>query len=894
MALSKALGLGGFANLGFIDFSVLRKQFSRLEFQQISRGCSFAAKTSILYHMPISTNRQLLTAVFILLSLNVLAQTSIKGVVRDLNNTPVEKVSVILLNKQHSTTTDTTGAFLFSDLPPGKYTIRFTHTGFAADQKTLTLNQGETRVVDLVLVPSTEQLQTVEITGRKEAGYKNTNSFIGSKTATPLKEVPQAISYVTKELMQDQSAVRVGDVVKNFSGVNQFTFYDDLTIRGFRINGGSTTQLLNGMRTFTGFWKQPMVNYLERVEVIKGPASALFGNASPGGTVNRVTKKPLEENRKSLSFTTGSFNTTRALADFTGPLNDQKTILYRLNLGYENAQSFRDLQFDKNIVIAPSISFLPTSRTRLNFDAVYNKSNSRLDRGQSVFDGTDQKALYTTPTSLALNAVNDHLDEENFTVMTSLTHQFSSKLAFNLSYLRTGYIQDLVENRSANSYAVDSSGAPIGNLVARQAFIRQSKQFSDNVSAYLTYDLNTGKLAHKLLLGYDYAQSTLPPGSSQQTANGYLKKDGTAGAYNAKKKDDYVFYNYKVTDAKGKPIRNRAGTADSVRYIPKPNVPSYDLILRNNQLEDMTKYIFTTAANSATVPVFGGLSGFYAQDQVKLGPVQVLLGVRYELYTDKANYKTDSVRNVRQHAFLPRIGVVYTLTHNVNIYGIYTEGYNPQDPAVQANRLTGGPFDPITSNLVEGGLKTEWLSGRLTANLAVYRIRQKGTLYNASDAGNPDLMIQVGEEEAKGVELDVTGQIAPNWDVVVTYAYNDAKITSSGKADEALIGVQKPNAPKQQGNVWTKYTIPAGPIKGFGIGAGANFVTERNVSLSKTQNLPGYALLNAALYYKVNKVQVQFNLNNIGNKVYWVGGYDYLRLFPGAPRNWQTTVSYTF
>ncbi|HEU4552672.1 MAG TPA: TonB-dependent receptor [Chitinophaga sp.] len=844
--------------------------------------------------MPSFTNRQLLTAVFTFLSINAFAQTAIKGTVRDINNIPVQKVSVTLLNKQHSTVTDTAGAFSFIGLPAGKYTIRFSHTGLTPDQKSISLGNGETRVVDMVLVPSTEQLQTVEITGRKESGYKNTNSFIGSKTATPLREVPQSISYVTKELMQDQSAVRVGDVVKNFSGVNQFTFYDDLTIRGFRINGGSTTQLLNGMRTFTGFWKQPMVNYLERVEVIKGPASALFGNASPGGTVNRVTKKPLEEARKSLSFTTGSFNTTRALADFTGPLNDEKTILYRLNLGYENAQSFRDLQFDKNIVIAPSISFLPTPKTRLNFDAVYNKSNSRLDRGQSVFNGTDQQALYTTPISLSLAAVNDHLDEETFTVMTSLTHQFSSRLAFNLSYLRTGYIQDLVENRSANAYAVDSSGAPISNLVARQAFIRQSKQFSDNISAYLTYDANTGKLAHKLLLGYDYAQNTLPPGSSQQTASGYLKKDGTAGAYNPRKKDDYVFYNYKVTDTHGRPIRNSAGTGDSVMYIPRPNTPSYDLIRRNNQLEDMTKYVFSTASNSATIPVFGSLSGIYAQDQVKLGPVQVLVGVRYEQYTDKANYKTDSVKNVRQHAFLPRIGAVYTLNHNINIYGIYTKGYNPQDPAVQANRLTGGPFDPIESNLVEGGLKTEWLGGRLTANLAVYRIRQKGTLYNASDPNNPDLMVQIGEEEAKGVELDVAGKLAPNWDIVASYAYNNAEITASGKSDADLVGVQKPNAPRQQGNLWTKYTISAGPIKGFGIGAGANFVTERNLSLNKVQNIPGFALLNAALYYKVNKVQVQFNLNNITNKVYWVGGYDYLRLFPGTPRNWQATVSYTF
>ncbi|GAA0538706.1 TonB-dependent siderophore receptor [Chitinophaga japonensis] len=835
--------------------------------------------------MPFFTHKRFLTAVFTVFSFSGFAQTVIKGVVRDINNAPLPHVTVIVLNKKHTATTDSSGAFLLRYLPAGKHTIRFSHTGFGMEERNINLAPDEMKVVNITLLPATEQLQTVEITGRRESGYKNTNSFIGSKTATPLREVPQAISYVTKELMQDQSAVRMGDVVKNFSGVNQFTFYDDLTIRGFRINGGSTTQLLNGMRTFSGFWKQPMVNYLERVEVIKGPASALFGNASPGGTVNRVTKKPLEEARKSLSFTTGSFNTARALADFTGPLNKDKTILYRLNLGYENAQSFRDLQFDKNLVVAPSISFLPTEKTRINFDAVYNKSNSRLDRGQSVFNGTDQQALYTTPISLSLSAVNDYLNEETYMVTASLVHQFNSRLAFNLAYLHTGYMEDLLENRSANAYAVDSAGKPINGLVARQAFIRKSPQNSDNVSAYFTYDLNTGKLAHKLLLGYDYAQSVVPPGASQQTASGYLRTNGTAGAYNPARASDYVFYNYTYKTASGN---------DTTIRIPKPNVPSYDLVKKNNQLEDMSKYIFTTATNSATIAAFSSLNGFYMQDQVKLGNLQVLLGLRYELYINKANYKTDSVKNVTQHAFLPRVGLVYSVTKNINAYGIYTQGYNPQDAAIQGNPIYGGPFDPIESNLIEGGLKTEWLNGRLSANLAVYRIRQKGTLYLGSDPNNPDLRIQIGEEQAKGVELDVTGQIAPHWDIVVTYAYNDAVITEAGKADSTKIGEQKPNAPKQQGSIWTKYTIPAGPAKGLGLGIGGNFVTERNLSLNEVQTIPGYALLNAALYYKVNKVQVQFNMNNLTNKTHWVGGYDYLRLFPGAPRNWQATVSYTF
>ena len=129
-------------------------------------------------------------------------------------------------------------------------------------------------------------LQTVEVIGRNERSYKNTNSFIGTKTETPLKDIPQSIGYVTKELVRDQGATTVNEVVKNISGVNQYTFYNDFSIRGFRTTGNRNSgNLVNGMRAQTSLWKQQSLANIERVEVIKGPASALFGNAAPGGVI---------------------------------------------------------------------------------------------------------------------------------------------------------------------------------------------------------------------------------------------------------------------------------------------------------------------------------------------------------------------------------------------------------------------------------------------------------------------------------------------------------------------------------------------------------------------------------------------------------------------------------
>lgn len=812
--------------------------------------------------------RKLLIALLALCTGSSYGQSVVKGKVRDQENNLVPGVSV-MLGKGKNTITDVSGQFILNDLQPGKYTIRFTFVGYEPSSRIIDLKAGETRVVDIVLTSSAEQLQSVEITGRKESGYKNTNSFIGTKTATALKDVPQSISYVTKEMMADLQVMRIGEAVKYMSGVNQFSSYDDFTIRGFRTQNNSSVQLLNGLRTITGFWKQPLTNYLERVEVIKGPAAALFGNSSPGGVINRVTKKPLKDHRQSLSFTTGSYNTFRTLADFTGPLNESKTLLYRMNLGYENSQSFRDLQFDKNFIVAPSISFIPNDKTQVNFDMVYNRSMSRLDRGQAVFDNND---IHSTPISKSINAVNDYLNEDNLMITTSLTHKFSDKVQFNIAYLKTAWEEDLLEHRSANTYAKDSAGNNIPTLVEMQVFDRNRRVFSDNISTYFNFDVNTGAVSHKLLVGYDFAQSKTPWGGSQLTASGYRNSTNTgARSYNAAQPGQFMYE-----------------TVNGVRR-PVPNVPHVDLTaVSPYQLYDMSKYFYTKTAYD---PALSASHGVYVQDQIKLGKFQALLGLRYDAYRDWVNYEKPTEEVVKQDAIIPRLGLVYSVTKDINVYATYSKGYNPQTSVSLTNPDAGGPFDPINSNLIEVGAKGDFFRNRLSATVSVYRIQQENMLINAQESGKPDLLRAV-DIESKGVELDVKGQITADWYIIMAYAYNDIPIKASERAAE--VGRQSFGAPKHQGSFWTKYSFSSGALRGIGIGAGGNFVTERFMSLNVNQVLPAYQLLNAAVYYRIDKFQIQFNLNNVLNKTHWVGGYDYLRLFPGAPRNWLTSVAYTF
>jgi len=808
-------------------------------------------------------------------------QYNLQGRVSGTENTAIHAVTISLQPTAKQTTTLQDGSFSFTNLAQGEYTLQVRAMGYITKQQKVYIG-AQTAFQHIILNPSQEVLQTVEVTGRTERQYKNSTSYGATKVAADIKDVPQSIQYVTKELMADQGAVRMTDIVKNVSGVNQHTFYDDVTIRGFRNQGGvgsnSSNQLFNGLRTFNGFWRQSLLNYLERVEVIKGPAAALFGNVNPGGTINKVTKKPLDTARHSVNFQLGNYNTLRTNIDLTGPVNEKKTVLYRLNVGYENANSFRDLMFDKNVVIAPSISYIPSDRTRINVDAVYNKSNSRLDRGQSIFGSND---LHSTPISLNVADINDYLNEETYLVTTSLSHKLNDWLTFNSSYLRTGYRQDLFEHRST-AFAVDKQGKTIENLALRRASQRRNEQFSDSFTGYLTADVQTGKVDHKLILGYDFNSSTIPVGSSQMDAAGYRLKDGTVTSkYVPKDSAKYEFYKY------------------NGQMIPLPNVPSYDLSQNTHSLLSVNGYVYAPNNTDVVVPFNSNQHSIYVQDFISFNRLKVLLGLRWDTYITTLNYTKANEEKVTQHSIQPRIGATYAITPAINAYATYTTGYNPQDARSQ-NALAGGPFDPMTSSLLEAGFKTEWFNRRLSATMSVYSIAQRNVLYNALDAENPDRLIQIGKDKSKGVELDVVGNISPNLSVIATYAYNYARLEGANAgADTSYNNIQKPNSPKNQGSIWAKYQFTTGAVKGLGLGAGAYYVGKRTFGFQGQKSIvpsegPSYTLINAAVYYRISQVLLQFNMNNLTNKTHWVGGYDSSRLYPGSPKTWLLSLTYDF
>lgn len=814
----------------------------------------------------------LLSILFVLFINSVLAQTgSIQGKVTDQNGTPLEFVNVLIKNSSKGAISNSEGKFTIDGVNQESLILTASMIGFEPVSKQVQILKGEQTKIEFVLTESQLGLQTVEITGRREVGYDNKETFSATKTASLVKDVPSTINFVTKELILDQVAFTVNDVVKNVPGVNQFTFYNDITIRGFRIQGQRNSgTLLNGMRTFTSFWKPQLIPHIERVEVIKGPASALFGNASPGGSINRVTKKPLAENRKSITTSVGSFNTVRALADFTGAMTEDKKLLYRLNLGYENTDGFRDLQFSKNLVIAPSFAFLPTANTSLNFDLVYQDSKGRLDRGQAAFGNRD---LTTTPITTSLSAMNDYLNEVTLNSTVSLRHNFSENISLNSTYQLSSYSEDLLEHRTSNQFAALGDGTFDDTKVAMRVFIRKRTWNNNAFNNYFNAKYQVGKIKNTALVGYDYFRQELLPGGSQLQAQTYLLKNGgTTNSFRVANVDNYIL------DDSGNPATN---------------VSHFDLTSPvANGLQDMSKYIYTTDTYNQYLQQTHGI---YIQNQSEIGPLKILLGLRQEYFQDLLDYNSPEEEEVKQDALLPRVGLVYTLNPSINFYGTWVKGYQPQEAAGIINPDAGGPFDPLTSEMIEVGAKSEWFNKRVTGTLSLYQIVERGGLYNANDENNPELLVQLGEEQSKGIELNLTGNILPNWSIVAGYAFNDAKITQAD--DEAVIGRQKPNAPRNSANFWSKYVFEQGSFSGLGFGLGYNYVSERLgsiVSADQPDIFPSYGIVDAAVYYQMGKVQFQVNANNLLNKTHWVGGYDVLRAFPGSPRSVMTTVSYTF
>jgi len=818
-----------------------------------------------------------LLLLFSTFSLVTFAQIKVGGKVIDTQNQAVQKATIKFRNgkDQLNTSSDSLGNFSVVLPKTANYTIIVSAIGYSTFNRIYPLNGiGDLKLDAIVLQSTNEELQTVEVVGTNGKKYYGNYSFSATKTATLNKDIPQAISSVSKELIADRQAAVLADAVKNVTSVSQSSYYNQFSIRG--INQNEEGAIINGMRTRQYYFNQPLTNNLERIEVIKGPASATFSSVDPGGSINLVTKKPLTEDRKEISLSAGSFSTIRGALDFTGPLNTDKTLLYRLNVGYEDSKSFRDLQYRKGYLIAPSFSYIPNDRTSLNVEVVMNNSNSRLDRGQAIFGAIAGKTdLKSTPISFNMGASNDRFNSQDLMLMTNFSHSLTQDIVFNVAYMKQNWNEDLLEHRTTNAFGVDENNQPIPTLAAMRAVQRQQKWRTDNLSTYFSINANTFSLSHKLVIGYDRINTQKLRGGGENSAQGYRLKDGTiATRYDATKKDLYLF---KVVNGINAPV---------------PNVEHFNLATPTYTIKNLSDYVFTKTEIPAA---YNLVNAVYLQDQIKYHQLTLTLGLRQEWYEDYSNYKLATEKKIYQHKLLPRAGITYAINANINLYATYLQGYQPQgntSTLVIVPPPAGTNFKPLESDLKEIGAKSEWLNKSLMVNISVFEINQKNLLMNANDPLDVNRLIERGAQRSRGIEFEASGFIRSNWQFNAGYSYVDAIIKDDFNPD--LIGQRVQNTPKHSASLWTRYNFETHKLKGIGFGAGLQYSGTKLPLYIRDFVLPAYTLLDAALYYSPagSKMQLAVNMNNILNKTYWVGAQNYLRLFPGTPRNVMFNVTY--
>ena len=828
--------------------------------------------------------RPITTVLMLLFNLVLFSQAKITGTVVDEQGIPVYQATIMLKNADNTfgELTDKDGKFQIEALA-GEYTIEIRYLGFQSYRSTIEVSDNGTRDVgSIALAEGTEQLQSVEVLGRVRKDYNSDYSFSATKVAIKNKELPQAVATVTKELIEDRLAFQLPDAVKTVSNVSITGLYNHYNIRG--ITQADDGQVLNGMRTRQYYFLQPITSHLERVEVIKGPSSVTLSSADPGGTVNMVTKKPLTEKRGSVSLAAGSFATLRATADFTGPLNDSKTLLYRFNAAVQKANSFRDIVSNNAILITPSLSYVPDERTSLNVELIYNDAEGNLDRGQPIFDAVDENYdPNSTPITLNPGAINDFYKTKEIVFMISFSKKFTENFGLNAQYMKQTWDEDLQEHRAdAFRQAYDVEGNVVEDLIAMRYSERQQNWDTDNFSIFFDYDIKKDNLTNKILVGYDGSRWKRNIGGANSSRN-YLLNDGTTARFRPGISDPDDFQQ----------------TDDGLLV---PAVPHLDLTNPFNGIRNTNNYMisqFEIPANLTTS------NGIYLQNQFKVGKFSALVNLRYEWFTDIFDYKGDE-QEFKTNAFVPRLGVTYEVTSDISAYATYLEGFQPHTNTVSLNptaegffwTASPGRFDPLESSLLELGAKGEFLNGRIFANLAIFNITQKNILLG--DTFDLDNLTTRGEQRSRGFEADISGYVLPNLQLIASYGYNDATIEED--AIEEFVGERIGGAPEHNASFWGRYDFNSNsPLRGIGVGFGVQYVDERFTWYNPTYNtnrvlLPSYTVCEGAIFYRPNNAGIQLTLkvNNLFNETYWLGGLSPNRLAPGAPRNVLLNATYNF
>ncbi|WP_245587474.1 TonB-dependent siderophore receptor [Cylindrospermum stagnale] len=510
--------------------------------------------------------------------------------------------------------------------------------------------------------PTAEAETPIElvVTGEQDK-YRVIDATTATRTDTALRDTPQSIQVVPQQVLKDQQVLKLNDAVRNVSGVSSGDSFagtrDGFVIRGFSSSFGGNI-LTNGLGSngFTSGFNETA--NLERVEVLKGPASVLYGNLEPGGVINLVTKKPLFQPFYAAELQIGNNSFYRGAIDISNPLNIDKTASYRLNAAYENSGTFRN--FDQRIertFFTPVVSLQIGKQTDLTLEFSYLNDERPFDRGLIAIGNK----VVDTPYNRIFGEPDDVSKLEEISASYQLEHRFNENLKLRNTFRFLS--SDTFDYRADPQVLNAETGELQRNFRSNDDIARRYALQTD-----LTSKFKTGAVDHTLLFGVDFSRNT---------------SEGTQSRLPAGLTPSINIFN---------PIYNQTA---------RPGLSELTNVVRNNE----------DSANSL---------GFFLQDQIALANnLKLVLGGRFDFADQESKDNTsDTTSNQYNEAFSPRVGIVYQPTQPISLYASYSESFQPNF----ATKVDGSFLKPERGRQYEAGIRGEFLNNRLVTNLAAYQI----------------------------------------------------------------------------------------------------------------------------------------------------------------------------
>lgn len=663
--------------------------------------------------------------------------------------------------------------------------------------------------------------------------YNRLNATTATKTDTPIIETPVAIQVITRGVLADKQSTNLPDAVNgHVSGVVGRTgggfLYDNFIIRGLA-GSGFGDAYRNGL-----FNRQDIYDIanIERIDILKGPAAVLYGRIEPGGLVNYVTKRPLNTPYYSIQQQFGSYDQYRTLVDATGPIDKNKTLLYRLNGSYTDNQSFRDFVGNERFFVAPAFTWRPNEKFETNLELEYKHDRLNADYGIPAI-GSRPAAI---PITRNLKDGPQRQLMESTLVGFDWTYRFNEDWKITQRYLFKDWTLSGPTLFNFGGLQEVNNHFLLGRTASKG--VQDVMTHSGNLNLNGNFDLFGSK--HNLLIGVDGFLATTEAHAAENEAPSIDIFNPVYGQvdFNALTKENSFFYR--------KESWFGAYVQDQITLFDKLH------IMLGGRYDNVT-----TGGNFTTASLDAAKAGRSAQ---------------------------------KDDAFSPRAGILYQVQNWLSVYGSYTESFSGNNGFSSAS---GTKFDPQQGKQYELGLKAQTPDQRFSSTLAFFHLTKSNLLTDDPNQANPNFQILAGKIRSKGIELDLAGQITEHLNLLATYAYTQVNYTQDFSG---LKGNRLENVPRHQGSLWGTWQFNNAFKVGLGVvavGKRAGDSFDNSFTLPGYVRMDAMAAYTYRIGQ--HNLTAQVNINNLLDKEYFAnsdGGS--LDAIPGTPINVFGSLKYEF